>query len=302
MDAHQQSLDFSSALNERLALVRGLRNVPHDLSRGRVDGVVELLERLLVLSRSVGDGQRVEVVAQVTGLAAKISSRRTVQERTVQRWTADAKELAYLTVEYTSHRRGGREWNRYVIHLGAIRAVVVPGSVGVTRGDTGRHDVGPRGRHDVGPRGRHDVGPSYVEKCNVTTSSQDADIVFATWEEVEEQVAALRPEKASVQVIVRRAKRNGLSADHALQLIEHFRSQAREGDRGLLFWRLMNDGPRDDPAARWDTRKEVQVRSVATLDATAAREIRRSKLIMEARRAGNTLSEEQVQALLEAGS
>lgn len=132
----QYVLDFSSARNELLVAIARLRSMrvivgDEHLSRGRISGVVELLQRLVLLSRSPSDAGELTVEAQVMAIAARIEGRRTVSEKTVRNWRRDAVGLGLLSVEYVSQQYGGRSWNRYSIDAEAIRGLRIGGKLHV---------------------------------------------------------------------------------------------------------------------------------------------------------------------------
>lgn len=124
----QYVLDFSSRANDRCATLLGLRSarLPIDITRGRVEGVIELLQRLVLLSKylpeSIGDAFECDV--QVMAIAARIERRKSVSEKTVRRWTADAKMLGLLSVEYASQHYGGCRWNSYTVHFGRVLRLI----------------------------------------------------------------------------------------------------------------------------------------------------------------------------------
>ncbi len=76
----QYLFDFSSRANDRCSKVMGLRSVEIDMSVGRVEGVIELVQRLVLFSRYLPEDLKedVHVRAQVSCLAARIERRRSV--------------------------------------------------------------------------------------------------------------------------------------------------------------------------------------------------------------------------------
>lgn len=139
MEARDQlTLDFTSRLNEALALIRSLERPLADLGPERAAGIIELLERIVLCST---DG--VTSHARVSALAARIRDRRAVSERTVRRWRSDAVALDLLAVEDRSHKYGRSYTNVWQIAWPAIRALAAGGQA-----DLGR----TRGGHNVRPR------------------------------------------------------------------------------------------------------------------------------------------------------
>lgn len=132
-----QPLDFSSPQHEAMALIRMLRSVPLNMTRGRSEGIAELLERLIILTNDAREFDGfVYCKAQVPAIGARILARTSRSERTVQRWTNDAKSLGLLEVEYRSQQYGGHNWNVYSINMRALRTLLDSGRHGATRGDT----------------------------------------------------------------------------------------------------------------------------------------------------------------------
>jgi hypothetical protein len=121
-------LDFTSRANERCAKLFGLRSapLPIEMTRGRVEGVIELLQRLTLLCRDLPEAlsEAYSVDCQVMAIAARIERRKTVSEKTVRNWTADAKLLGLLTVEYSSQQYGGSRWNAYTIDFARLHQLL----------------------------------------------------------------------------------------------------------------------------------------------------------------------------------
>lgn len=121
----QYVLPFDAAQNELIMQIAMLRDTDTGLSPGRLEGVVQLLERLTLLGNDLTErGGLVRVKAQVIAIAARVSRRATVADRTVRNWRADAEALGVLHVDITSHKFGRRNWNTYTIDVAAIRAWV----------------------------------------------------------------------------------------------------------------------------------------------------------------------------------
>ena len=170
-DRDQQTLAFTAALNHALRLVDRIAGQPREaefherdeagvivrswrewLSAGRVRGVIEILQRLLLFGREIGADAAV-VAAQVSAIAARIQNRKSVGERTVRNWTRDAVALGLLHVDYRSAQYGGTSWNVYTILFGKIRDLTnaEPSVAGRNGAATGGNDFRPWGGNDCRP-------------------------------------------------------------------------------------------------------------------------------------------------------
>jgi hypothetical protein len=119
----QYILPFEEARNTLLSRVRALRYVDTGLNVGRIEGVCQLLERLIILSNDLTENDGlVRVKAQGNAIAGRIDGRRSVCEKTIRNWRRDAVALGVLSVEYTSQLRGGHSWNHYFIDVPQLRA------------------------------------------------------------------------------------------------------------------------------------------------------------------------------------
>lgn len=130
-NSQQYNLDFTSRTNDRCSMLAMLRDIPMDVSPGRLSGVVELLQRLTVLARDLPESlhDSYAVVAQVTAIAARIRERQSVTDRTVRNWTTDALDLGLLArVEYRSQMYGGRNWNIYHVSFAAVMSLLSAGN------------------------------------------------------------------------------------------------------------------------------------------------------------------------------
>ena len=122
----QYLIDFSSRTNDRCAKLFALRDLQLGISPGRLNGVVELLQRLTVLSRYLPEelSESYTVEAQVSAIASRIHSRHSVSEKTVRNWTTTTVELGCLAVDYRSQKFGGRAWNSYQINFASVLALL----------------------------------------------------------------------------------------------------------------------------------------------------------------------------------
>lgn len=133
MGQQQYILDFQSRLNELLSMVAALRSgdvaATCRITLGKLEGAVELLERLCLLysvrNRIPDDltSRPLIVEAQVSAIAARVHKRRSVSEKTVRNWTMVAKSLDWIRVEYPSQQFGGPRWNRYEILFANFRTI-----------------------------------------------------------------------------------------------------------------------------------------------------------------------------------
>ena len=147
MEREQQyTLDFTSELNLRLAKIAGLRDVRLEgLSRGRVDGVVDLLKRLTIMCRErFGElADPYTVLCSVTGLGARLPRERIVSDRTIRRWVSDARELGLVSVDVRSHDCGGRNWNEYRVNFARVLELLRPPVPSLGGPNPPGHDRGP---------------------------------------------------------------------------------------------------------------------------------------------------------------
>jgi hypothetical protein len=173
MDAQQQTLDFTSRRNDLLALIARIRDLPVDrigLSPGRANGVVELLQRLVLLSKEITDDQ-VQAVAQVAFLGARMMARSIVSEKTVRNWRRDAEALGLLLVDFRAQKYGKREWNVWLVSIDAVRRLVTHGRATpppVARSILAESDppvAPPQGAESAPPRDQehHQDGDGHVE-------------------------------------------------------------------------------------------------------------------------------------------
>jgi hypothetical protein len=121
----QYVIPFELEKNDLLAQVRLLRQCDLAMSPGRSEGVVQLLERLILLGNDLREMSGVvRVKAQVIAIAARVDSRSTVADKTVRNWARDAKSLGVLAVDVRSHKYGRKEWNLYEIQVDQIRNII----------------------------------------------------------------------------------------------------------------------------------------------------------------------------------
>lgn len=121
----QYILPFDAAKNDLLAQIRFLRAVDLGLGPARVEGAIQLLERLALLGNDLTELDGVVYVkAQVMAIAARVESRRSVSEKTIRNWRRDCEALGVLTSDRRSQRWGGHDWNTFAIDVARIREIV----------------------------------------------------------------------------------------------------------------------------------------------------------------------------------
>jgi len=157
----QQTLDFTSRMNEIIAACRSLERVECGLGPERMAGVIELLVRIALMAKDSGG---LVSFARVSTLAARLADRKPVSERTIRRWRRDAQALGVLEVLERSHQYGGHHTNRWAIQLVRIRELLRAG-VGPDVGRT-------RGGHDVRP-GADTVSALTVVRTCITNQEQE---------------------------------------------------------------------------------------------------------------------------------
>lgn len=122
----QIGLDFTSTIGETLAMLRRLpaklTNLPPDLAAG----VADLLERVAICAHD-----RTTSHARAAKLAAGLTDRRPVSERTVRRWRVAAESVTtsagpLLQTVHRSHLAGGHRTNAWSINWPAVRALLDP--------------------------------------------------------------------------------------------------------------------------------------------------------------------------------
>ncbi len=155
----QYVFDFSSRANDRCSKVLGLRSADLGMSIGRVEGIIELVQRLVLFCRYIPEGisEDVHVRAQVTALAARIERRRSVSERTVRNWVRDARMLGIISVQYTSHQRGGPQWNNYTVHFARVIELVQGQASGFRLQAAGQTDTCRASPVDTDPPHRQSI-------------------------------------------------------------------------------------------------------------------------------------------------
>lgn len=150
----QYNLDFTSRRNDLLVLVASLRNVQiflpsrkssdgkkklESATPGRVNGVVEFLQRLILLANDLKALSENGVKVQMMAIAGRIQGRSTATERTVRNWRRDAEALGTIQVDPLSQKFGGWNWNSFRIDFDRIREL----SFGAETGGNGRKPFPP---------------------------------------------------------------------------------------------------------------------------------------------------------------
>lgn len=115
---HQGEFDFDRDFDELLVAIRELELSGVPLPPGRLGGVIELLTRILILSRKSGQPS---IRASVPVIAGGITGRRRVSDRTVNNWTRDAKAVGLMEVIVASRIVGRTTWNTWIVHWHRVR-------------------------------------------------------------------------------------------------------------------------------------------------------------------------------------
>lgn len=248
VDPDQYVFDWTSRRDERIAMLAQLRLVPLAIvhTQGRLNGVIDLLERLVIFARYLPEAldQAFTVDAQVIFLAVRIERRKYVSERTIRRWTDWAKQMGLLEVRYNSKELGGHRWNTYVVNFARVLELIRnPGGRGRTRADTGGHDVRPQGR----------------TRCPTLGADTVSDLTYSQDKEITNHSPAAAPsegptppddcerEKVVVSALfgmgmsdaaraVRRARTRGLSFEDIDQLTERYRALQKTDSRVTIAW------------------------------------------------------------------
>ncbi len=115
---HQTEFNFDRDFDGLLVAIRELELSAIPLPPGRLGGVIELLTRILILSRRSGQPS---IRASVPVIAGGITGRRRVSDRTVNNWTRDAKAMGLMEVIVASREFGGTAWNTWIVHWQRVR-------------------------------------------------------------------------------------------------------------------------------------------------------------------------------------
>ena len=191
----QQILDFSSERNLRLAKIASLRLVPfEELTEGRIEGVIELLTRLTVLSDFIGDELRADYTCRVSimTIAARLPRQRVVQERTVRNWIRDAKALGFVSCDVRSHKFGGSQWNLFTVHFGKL----IDALLGSKPSPMSGAETGGNGRKPFPPLGAETISAPKGIQVNTNPPPYPQHETEVVEPEPPPQVLVLNPEPA----------------------------------------------------------------------------------------------------------
>lgn len=266
MDRRQYGLDFSSQEQERLALIRSLERVAdrvvtaagERLTYGRLLNVIELLERVSLLAR---DGVQAEISANWLG--TRVTRRRSVSERTIRRWVADAKAVGLLETWERSHDFGGPNWNRFTIRMDRVRQLVAvtdrPAHEISWGADTGGHGrtradiVSALGGHRVRPKKGQEKEKEEIPPPLPSPPSGNSPGESAEWVVVVEAIRSQGVTEAAKAVTAARA--NGCTPGHIRAVLQAYLDRLQSVPDGYgpgaLKWRLQHASPALDAAAGW---------------------------------------------------
>lgn len=323
---HDQFLfDFTSRANERCAKAFGLRSapLPIDMTRGRVEGVIELLQRLTLLCRDLPEelSTAFSVDCQVMAIAARIERRKTVSEKTVRNWTADAKALGLILVDYASQQYGGSRWNTYTVLFGRVVELCQPGGNGrkrpVTVTDPGAVTASAPNSVFTSESNKHsppllrtagtrrgcivvgDEAQRFRELAQARKSDQE--VVVSDFLEVDldfvQELASLGMSSDGARGAVAKAKSRGLTHAQIGELVELYRDQSARDARmtaGWLYRWLTGQSapPKPSGAAPKPPQASCGGRGDGLSKQQVSRESLRAQIIRAARAAG--ASEDQI--------
>lgn len=189
-DPNQFKLPLDWQLNEAIAKIRRLQNVPalqRDLHPDLIEGVMELLERVAIMS-----DDRINSYARKAALAARCDRRRVVSEPTILRWAKVAESLGVLFVDRQALRLGGHRPNLWRILWDGVDALVAPQtpqaageSGGITGVSRGYHGATPRGITALPPtKGRFPRKKSKADRRNRSSDLSPLDLSSVDWDRV----------------------------------------------------------------------------------------------------------------------
>jgi hypothetical protein len=248
--SEQYLIDFSSRTNDRCAKLAALRELQLGISPGRLNGVVELLQRLTVLSRYLPEdlNESYTVEAQVSAIASRIHARHSVSEKTVRNWTLTAVELGCLAVDYRSQKFGGRSWNVYQIQFAQVLRILAGN--GRKRPET---VTDPRAETVTDPRAETVTDPNSVltksfnttavaheQQQNLQTLSHDRLVGEHSFDRLVDEYYALEVHRAD-ELLGRAVRKVG--CDYLERLLRYYQSQPGAWGPGALRCRVQAAQP-----------------------------------------------------------
>lgn len=314
----QYVLPFEAARNELLAQIRFLRACDLQLSPGRLEGVVQFLERLALLGNDLTERAGLVVVkAQIIAIAARVESRRSVADRTVRNWRKDCEALGIVSTEINSQKWGRNEWNRFTIHVDRIRDIVRDRGVASKEAGNGRKwpaTVSALGAETVAAPGPEMVAALSTEVLQGSVLPTKQGQKFETVSRPDPTDAALDRLIAAydacevygaAELLGRALPRVG--ADYLEALLDVYRRNPGAWGAGALRNRVKHSQPGLDPSKGWPppraiaaTVGPVVARSRPTPEELAARSAAFER-DRQAARASGGLSDEERAALKAAG-
>lgn len=197
----QQSIDFSSLLNERLALIRSLEAPLAYLGPAQSTAIMDLLERILLAAVKSEDGWTSH--ARKSYLAAGLAGHRTVSERTIQTWCLWAEELGLVDVDRRSHKFGGPRSNAWHICPERLKELASPLDFGRKSGRSRGEATSPPGEKPLPPVQKLDK----QVRQQTTSPTPPGPLPSATWVEVEEVLFDLELSDSKIKAILSRRRR-----------------------------------------------------------------------------------------------
>ena len=249
MDAQQTSLDFDARDRnlrarkaELIALIVGLRNRPHAISPGRIEGVIVLLTRLVLLMSEEDDGRVATLRAGKSMIAAGFPREKRYCDKSVQRWSRDANGLGILDVVIRSNH-GHHSWNDWFIQLVPLRALV-RGSrdhekpLELCGTDWTRLDTNST------PRGDTNSTPGVDTNSTPLILPPDISTPPLPWDDAAAAVGEVLNLQNAKDEALAECRRHGLSPADVIALVNHYRQHPGAWrSSGVLHHALRNAPP-----------------------------------------------------------
>ena len=300
MHSQQYQIDFSSRTNDRCAMINRLRDTPLMiggviLSHGRVNGVVELLQRLTVLAKYLPEelDESYGMEAQVVAIAARIDRRRSVSERTVRNWTRDAVDLGLIRRDVISQQYGGHQWNRYVVFFDQVLSLASAGN-GRKRAET---ISGPRAETISGLGAENISAPDNVITREITTPphtdqpSSEPHTDRDPWEVVVSDLIGVGMSEDGARGAVRAATGRQLTHAAVGELTEQYRELKSRDTHVTAGWLHRWISGRSSPPSRTAEPVVSQQRGDGMTRTEVAAASLRRRILVAGRRAGASIEQ-----------